>query len=381
MSASPRLRPLVPVVFAAVWSVLAAGCTSLRPCPTPGEPVPEIPATEIDASLFLLGDAGEPLPGGGEPVLEALRGGLAAAEEAVGTERVAVVFLGDNIYPAGLPDADHRHYDEYRAKLHAQVEAVANGPAASRPVAYFVPGNHDWHHNRAHGWQRIRNQEAYVEEHGDGRAAFVPDGGCPGPEVVDVGERLRIVLLDTQWWLRTGPKPEGYGSGCAAGSEEEVLELLGERLASAGERRVVVAAHHPLITGGPHGGETCAARGWLKIPQDTPGRRYREMKERLVATFADHPPLVFAAGHDHDLQLLRGDGYGYQVVSGSGSLENLTEITALDETLFCRDASGYVRLDVARDGRVRLAVFAVDEASHETSEVYSAWLGSSPTGL
>jgi len=42
---------------------------------------------------------------------------------------------------------------------------------------------------------------------------MLPVGGCPGPTVVDLGEVVRLVALDSQWWLQDGPKP-GPTSSC-----------------------------------------------------------------------------------------------------------------------------------------------------------------------
>ncbi|HZI75196.1 MAG TPA: hypothetical protein VFD73_14440, partial [Gemmatimonadales bacterium] len=71
-----------------------AGCA--RPAAT-SQPVPALPRDEVAATLYLIGDAGDPDPAG-EPVLRALGRELVSG----GRERV-VVFLGDNAYPRGLP--------------------------------------------------------------------------------------------------------------------------------------------------------------------------------------------------------------------------------------------------------------------------------------
>src|SRR2546429_9322659 len=61
---------------------------------------PPAPPAEIDVTLFLIGDAGAPaVPPDSEPVFMALRAAAASAPHAVG------VFLGDNVYPSGMPDS------------------------------------------------------------------------------------------------------------------------------------------------------------------------------------------------------------------------------------------------------------------------------------
>ena len=182
-----------------VWIGAAlAGTLACAGAPSPAVvPVPAFPPAEVAVSLYLIGDAGAP-DSTGEPVLKALRGDLASRS----SERV-VVFLGDNAYPGGLPAPNRPGRQEAERRLAAQVHAITGIGTAG----FFVPGNHDWARQGKDGWEAIKRQEAFVDSAGGGTVSFQPRGGCPGPSVTDVGQRLRLVLLDTQWWLQGGPKP------------------------------------------------------------------------------------------------------------------------------------------------------------------------------
>ena len=182
--------------------------------------------------------------------------------------------------------------------------------------------------------------------------------------------------------------------------------MLGEALRGAGERHVIVTAHHPLATGGPHGGYFTLGqhvfplrdwRDWMWIPlpiigsvyplarmigfsdQDTSGRRNRAMRAALDSTLATAPPLVYASGHSHGLEVLDGGPRaGTLVVSGTGVFGHVTNIAELNETRFRAPGhSGWVRLDFERGGRVRLAVVTVDEAG-TGMEAYAAYLEPPP---
>jgi len=112
-----------------------------------------------------------------------------------------------------------------------------------------------------------------------------------------------------------------------------VVGAIGAALASAGDRQVIVAAHHPALIGGEHGGffgwkdhlfplRNVASWLWLPLPglgslypvspglgissQDVTGFRYRRLRRALDTAFRDHPPLVYAAGHEHALQVISG---------------------------------------------------------------------------
>ncbi len=347
-------------------------------------------AEEVETRLFLVGDAGNPAPRG-EPVLTAL-----ARELARDPAHSLVAFLGDNVYPRGLPAADARSRSEAERRLGAQVAAVR----ASGARGLFLPGNHDWASEGEEGWEAVRRQAAFVDGRGAPTVVFRPEGGCPGPAVVDLGARLRLVLLDTQWWLHEGPRPRHPASDCPADSEEEVLEALREALCSAGDRQVVVLAHHPLASGGAHGGQfgwkahvfpLQALRPWLWIPlpgvgslyplarqegisvQDLSSEKNRQMRAALEGVLRQCPPLVYGAGHEHNLQVLRGGNARHLLVSGAGIFGRADRAVCLGASRFALARAGFMKLDVERGGRVRLAVLEVD-ARGAAGERFSTWL-------
>lgn len=352
-------------LFAGLLAALlfVTGCATLAPCPAPQALAPPLPAETIDSVVFLVGDAGEANPRG-ETVLRALRVAVAEALAAVGGERVTVVFLGDNLYPDGLTANSEAERRALEARLDAQLGVLSN--FVSRPLGLFIPGNHDWGGDAADGAERLARQADYLVSRGAGLARFEPAGGCPGPVIVDRGERLRLVALDTQWFLRRGPLPPE----CGAGRRQESLNQLEAALASRGDRQVVVVAHHPLDSGSEHGGHGFPALlGFDR--QDIPNPRYRRMKEAFEAIFRRAPPLLYAAGHDHTLQVIRGDGYPLQLISGAGTSTRLSPVKALSSTLTCRQGTGFARLELSRDGGGRLSLLHPGENAVRPREFWS----------
>jgi hypothetical protein len=385
---------------------LTSLCIGLQGCGPGGRaiagaaPAPAAPAADIDVTLFLIGDAGAPAaPPDSEPVLAALRAAVAAAPHPV------VAFLGDNLYPRGLPDSSAPDRPEAERRLKAQLGVLR----ATGARGIFVPGNHDWDRQGPGGWDAVRRQERFIEGGNGGKggtggtgggAVLLPGGGCPGPAVVDLGKVVRLVALDTQWWLHGGPKPQDPVSSCPADSEREVRDSLRAALRRAGGRAVVVVGHHPLASGGPHGGHfgwqdhifpLRALKSWLWIPlpligslypiarqsgissQDAPSAAYRRMRAALDSAFAGSAPLIYGAGHDHALQVIGGSSARYHLVSGAGIFGHLRRVTALDSTRFAQRASGFMRVEFQRDGRARLGVMVVDRAGGAT-EAFALWL-------
>ena len=330
----------------------------------------------VAESLFLIGDAGSPAQGG-EPVLIALR---QQVERSGGN--ATVVFLGDNLYPAGLPAPGRPGLAEMERRIDDQVDAVKT--TGARVV--FIPGNHDWANGGADGWAAVRREEERVEARGGASVSFLPNDGCPGPEVVDVGRRLRLVALDTQWWLHGHGRPEHPESACPADAEPEIVAALRAALEGAGERDVVVLGHHPIESGGPHGGRFGfkqhlfpltewkknlylplplvgsiypIARGAGLTPQDVSSREYRRMRDALVGAARNRAPLAWAAGHEHGLQVIESPEWGRVLVSGAGIEGHVTYARAVPGSLYRAARSGFMRVDFLRDGRRRLGVIEV----------------------
>jgi hypothetical protein len=356
------------------------------PCVGPG----------IDATLYLIGDAGDAVEP--EPVLEVLARDAMRRSRELGPERTAVAFLGDNLYPSGLPEPGGEGWEAARHRLEAELAVVRE----ARARGFFVPGNHDWAHGGRDGWRAIQRLGSLLTEWRPGRASLHPAGGCPGPDPVDLGDSLRLVFLDTQWWLHRGPKPSHPSSSCGTDSEMEVVAALRTLLRNAEGRQLVALGHHPLRSGGPHGGylpwpahlfplRDLQERLWIPLPglgslavlarrlgvsnQDVGGPRNRRLRRALAEAFEAAPPLVYASGHDHNLQLIEGEPLPYLVVSGAGNAGNLTPVRPIDGTLVAQSAPGYVRLEALEDGRVRLVMLGLD-ARGAPFELFNACLDS-----
>jgi hypothetical protein len=116
----------MPARIAVAWALLlgvTAGCRAVAPIDQPA-PV------EIETSLFLIGDAGEPDPRETGAPLDSL-----TAQASVAPERNVIVFLGDNVYPDGIPEEGHAEWADARRRLAVQVLAV---PRGARGI--FIPG-------------------------------------------------------------------------------------------------------------------------------------------------------------------------------------------------------------------------------------------------
>ena len=333
-----------------LWLAVVAGAVMTAACAGPPPPA-DLAPDEIETTLFLIGDAGEPDPRGIGAPLDSM-----AAQAAEAPERSVILYLGDNVYPDGIPREGAAEWADARRRLAAQVLAV---PPGARGI--FVPGNHDWASSGPFGLYAIRLQEEMIAQLAEGRDVVqLPSNGCPGPSVVDTG-RLRLVLLDTQWWLHDYIVHDA-DSDCTDDPAVVTAELRDAVRPRFEGQLVIVAAHHPLMSGGKHGGYCGITGPYNRFGgqnQDIISTANRIMRDSLESAFVEDPPFAYVAGHDHNLQVLRGGRVaGHLLVSGAGSHSRVTCAVRLRESRYVsQNRSGFMRVDILRGGGVLLSVF------------------------
>ena len=334
---------------------------------------------DVDAVVFLVGDAGA-TSATASPILVRLREDIERWSKALARDSaVSVIFLGDNVYPVGLHDRSSADYPQDSARLANQI-ALVTGPEAQahRTAGWFVAGNHDWGNIAGEaGLHRLVNQSEALE-HARERGANVillPPAGVPGPVIRDVRDNVRIIFIDTHWML-TGPPFE---------QQTEFFDRIEDALRTAGARDVIIACHHPWETSGPHG-TVEGGRGFGlyylleksgALVQDLNSPAYksfiRRFRERVDEV--ERPPLIWAAGHDHSLQVFAGefeDDPVHILVSGAGS--KLTPVSELKGLRYAAARPGYMMLVFRKDDTVNLFVVAGDPDHLECAEDDAATL-------
>jgi len=323
---------LLRALASSALALASASAQASAPTPLPSAQLAPLP--EPEARLVLIGDAG--VPTSKATVLDEAAAWI--AQHAAPTD---VVFLGDDYYPR---------------RADARVDAVLGRQLEVLPGhVHFVAGNHDWY-DRGYGLRGRAGRARIDTLAARAGALWQPPPGELGPASLalpDLKDRVRVLAIDSERWRLAAAACGREQEQCAALRDAETR--LRDACASAGAPRVILVAHHPLRTVGEHGGcELSWLRRLLKIGgQDVLAPAYQAYIASLTRALRPHPPLLFAAGHDHSLQFMRDAELGPQLVSGGGA--NHTPVCGPPDAAWSRN--GFAAVDFASDAAPLLRVF------------------------
>ena len=332
----------------------------------------------IARRIILIGDAGQ-LTDGRHPVVDAVKNNIPL------DKKTTVLYLGDNLYKHGLPDIENSGYDISRAILDSQVSIAKNTPAK----VIMIPGNHDWHNGNRNGYDAVVRQQLYVDfiKMDSVDAKFEPENGCPGPEVVNIGNDIILLIFDSQWWLHPYDKP-GIESDCDCKTEIEVVSKIREIATKNTDKLIIVADHHPFKSNGVHGGFFTfkqhlfpftdikrslyvplpllgsiyvIARSVFGASQDLKHPAYANMINQITGAIETSlaPNVIFVSGHEHNLQHIKEGKYNY-IVSGGGCKQS--RISKRNNGLFNTTDFGFAVLEVSTNKNVNLSIYTVTDS-------------------
>jgi hypothetical protein len=331
----------------------------------------------IVTRIVLVGDGGQ-FTGTRHPVVDAIRKTIPMDSKTV------VLFLGDNVYKVGLPDDQVLTYSIAKNVLDTQLSLVANTKAR----LFMIPGNHDWNNGQPAGYETILRENYYVNLLGQSNVKIYPANGCGGPVEVEIDSTTTLIILDSQWWIHPYDKP-GIESDCPYKTTDEILLQLDDLLNKNFKKLVILATHHPFRSNGIHGGYFGVkqhlfpftdmqknlyiplpilgsiypiTRSVFGTPQDLKHPAYANMIHDIEKVARTHPNLVFVAGHEHNLQLLKDSNY-YYFITGSGS--KTSRVNKSRKSLFVSPEQGFAKLDILANKTLRATFYTVTDSVRE----------------
>jgi hypothetical protein len=362
-----------------VTAVILSGCASYEAQYKDHEKLPVyLPdSTAIEKSFFLIGDVGYSPIGGKSDGLLSLESYLKTTRN---SKEDYMVFLGDNIYPVGMPAKDAGFRPIAENHLDAQID-VAKG---FKGKTIFIPGNHDYYNENL---VNVEREKKYIEEALNDKDIWEPKVGCP-IESKELSKDIQLLIIDSQWFLSKWDEIPEINADCDQIKTRDVFFLEMEReFKKNQDKTILVVLHHPIFTNGVHGGQYAAIKHLFpfqsKIPvpglaslvslirtsggvsaQDKQNKRYQKLADCIstLAIASKAPRIIFASGHEHSLQYIVNNNVR-QIVSGSGSKKSYASLS--NDGLFSYGGNGFVRMDVMKNGSSWVRYYGFGEGKHK----------------
>lgn len=305
---------------------------------------------KIAHTFFLIGDAGNGL------IMDTLNTAYSLKNQLnIASKSSTLLFLGDNIYPKGMPKKGSIYRNNAEEKLQKQIDLTFNFKGKS----IFIPGNHDWYSN---GNEGLKREQEYVERK-LGNKSFLPKNGCP-IESIDIGDDITLIIVDSEWYITNWDNHPTINEKCHIKTRNQFLEEFRSEIKKARGKTTIVAIHHPMFTNGPHGGKYSFSSHLKPFPiigsiknflrkttgisnSDIQNTHYNDLKKNLVAAAQQNEKVIFVSGHEHSLQYIFKNDI-HQIVSGSGS--KVQAVKNSDGGIFAHSTNGYAILEVYQNG-------------------------------
>nr|WP_245600506.1 metallophosphoesterase [Flavobacterium daejeonense] len=324
-------------------------------------------STKIAHRFFLIGDAGNADQENAQKILAALQKQLQQSDK-----NATLLFLGDNIYPKGMPDEkDKKAYTLAHEKLTDQLAISKN----FKGKTIFIPGNHDWYS----GITGLKRQQKIVTQYLDSKKSFLPSDGCPIDDL-KVNENLCLITIDSEWFLENWDKIPTINDDCSIKTREAFFEELESILNKNQDKTIILAIHHPLVSNGTHGGQFSLEKQLFPLeqkiplpvigsfvnllrktsgvsPQDIQNKQYQVLAKRIKTLLQDQKNVIVVSGHDHNLQYIENENIK-QIISGAGSKSEAARAVFPND--FSYGNNGFATLTVFTNGKTVVHFFGME---------------------
>lgn len=382
--------PIFNLKYLILFILFTMSCGTTK-SPFVSTPYEEAINTQLDEenllhTLYLIGDTGDTKMDN-QHILDALQEEL--KQESASS---SIVFLGDNIYPSGMPSKSDKHRKQAESIISRQLDILTDHSGQ----AYFIAGERDWRKGDRNGRKALRRQEAFVESYFDinNKVKMYPGKACGDPNEIKVADDLIFLFVNTQWWLQDWSKEKNINESCDIKSRYDLLSTIKEILTDRKNDHVVLFMHHPIQSNGIHGGNFPVSdhifpfrnnhgvslplpiigslvpifRNITGTKQDIANAHNQALMQeiRTIATNL-RMKVTFASAHDNSLQYFDDDKLQY-IISGSGSRVGHTVSGGEADFVFQR--KGYMKLNFYKEFETWLEVYASTDDNKNVELVY-----------
>ena len=194
----------------------------------------------------------------------------------------------------------------------------------------FLSGDKDWDNSGLSGLHNVRALEDYITENVE-NSSFYISNGCPGPEIIDISDHIRLIIFNSAWWIHPFDKPIAPDTDCDIITKEELIEELQKAVEDADNKNIILASHHPFINSGVYGGRMplkkhifpltdsrpnlyfplpvfgtyyASYRQNVGTPRDQSFESYNELTREIKKIMLGYQGIIHISAHDPSLQLI-----------------------------------------------------------------------------
>lgn len=252
---------------------------------------------------------------------------------------------------------------------------------------YAVLGPHEWANGNRRGKDDVRVLEEIIEEELNQGNIIRPAMGCPGPEEIEIGEHIMLLLIDTQWLFHSWDKPKGE-SGCDAESNLDFFVNLDDAIKRHYDKKIIVAGYHSLVSSGRHAGYFPAKshfvplpvlgsirvgyRSWLGRPNDLTNPIYKTFITTMTDLLKQHENIIYMSSHEKTLEYHKQGSIHYL---NSGSYSKGLEVSQKNAEYASSDR-GYGRILFKNDGKCVVEYWGDNEGTATLlfqQELFADW--------
>jgi len=221
-----------------------------------------------------------------------------------------VISVGDNFYEDGVASIDDPHWQQ-------SFENVYADPALQVPW-YVILGNHDYHVDPTPQLEYGKTHPRWI----------MPARYYAQWHAVDDATKADFFYIDTSPMIDEYRRDAKMAPQVATQNVTAQLKWLDASLGASTAPWKIVVGHHPIYSA-----------GWGHGDQE-------EMIQTILPILQKHKVQAYFAGHDHDLQHLKG-GDVQLFISGGGSEHR--PVSTSDESQFGAGISGFAMASLRAD--------------------------------
>ena len=241
----------------------------------------------------------------------------------------------------------------------------------------ILPGDRDWRASGKKGLESVKALEKFIKSLDYNNVKWAIKKGCPGPDLIEINENLVVVAISSQWFNHPYAKPTAATAECKFSTERDFLIELENVVEDSEGKNILVAGHFPLESLGQYNGNY-PAKSYLSPPiigsfivgynqnigssKHISNKKFEFIRGTIENIILRKGSVIYASGHEHNLQILHLSEDTYVVNSGSPTKARYVA-TEKDQTVYAEATAGLVELIYEPSGKISYVTQEYNETS------------------